>query len=1520
MVTSTDGEGNTTQYRCDHRDNQIVIKDPNGNFFGRDYDKQGRVIAEYSFDKLPATWPAVTANTKTSATTVLTLTRTGHGFKTGQLISFSTAGTLPAGLVAGKAYYVKTVTTNTFTISASPDGSEISFGANGQGSGTLGVCSAIVQQTRYDTYGNKSTVTDAEGRTQYFEYGPFGRLLSVSVPLVLGNDFYNSSQIVPVTENATASGVNGLLELNCSKTTTASITDAAQPGFGGFLSWNVSSHGLTEGQKVTFSVSSGGTLPTGIVAGRTYYVANIFNSSDGRYDSFRISETPGGALLTSASVGSGTFSVRPVFDVGQELFFRSLGGTPDSGVGTLPTGLVAGQSYFVKSVSATGTFTLSATVGGAAIPFSSAGTGGVDVFLGSQKRLVNTASGGVPVETITVYGYDKFGRRVSETGPAHYDGNIPATGKKTVIRGKDIKTTYDNAGRVIRIDDTGYHSAITRMLQGRNESYTEYRYDVAGNRVYERFNYKSLDRGWLLERAVNYSYYANGVLKSWTHFPSVKEGTQDISISAEYFYYKDGNLKQITQTSAAGKKVTTYEYDAANRLTKLKNDETWKATQDTTDDITFNFSYDYAGNRFKEEVTESGYVRFYSYNKNGAVTFTRLFKSKPPSSVADGSWNQYPTLTGAQAAAQGYGTGYSTLWQISQSLWVYDKAGNITQREHFYWGPGLKYQTNTWYQWDTETNSYDASYRVYKTVKCTQSHTCQTTETTADRSGRVSQTRITTDGSVTTYGYFYDFYGKNRATSVAAPTGSATASYIYDSNGRLLVNSRGSSDPLEFGRDISYSYDNEGHLLLRYESRPDDGTAGYITIKRYFYLYALGNPVGDYADQQGPYVGNFIIDGTVNIATGVVGAVAETAKMLLTSGLRTPDLDGDGRPLQSANGDYAVEHNTIGTGLNFDPAFPDGPSISQHTVQAGDTLESIAGQYYGSPELWFAIAEANGLGGTSALKAGSRLVIPVTAQDAYRTSRTHALYNESTLIGSKLPAIPQPAPDPCAKVKLAFAIILIVVVAVLAAVATVFTAGALAPVAAAGTALTAGAVIGAVVATTVVAAVIAFAASAITQGILVGFELQKEFDWKAVAADVVAGAIGGVAAGIGQAVAVAGKATSLLKLANVVAQTALEVAGEAANQAIQNDGRIVNPNMLAVAFGGGLLGALGDVVGSAKAVAGEATEVALKAKKIAGKVDDLTELSDDLTKIAGKVDDLTEFSDDLSSSVRRASGSSAGIDDVISSDSVMASDGGFQNALDEAFGADILPTGGIADDVQKPLSRSAKAVDSLERGLGKVFDPLERLGKAAANEGSGKAVKLAALVVGNAGSVFNFGIDFAPGVQRQDQGQFSASAGRANSSSGRRKRLGLDAISTTGVGLTVLGKSAPALLSVFAVSAAAAFIAVRSDEDIRRGFTGRYQANSFSSEKNYQPKPTFVPVDTIYADRHNSQRSYVPLDWRAAAASTVKQVYGASSGGGGAVPLADLIRSSRMISGEVWGFSKESVVAFAERSVGGVGG
>ena len=99
----------------------------------------------------------------------------------------------------------------------------------------------------------------------------------------------------------------------------------------------------------------------------------------------------------------------------------------------------------------------------------------------------------------------------------------------------------------------------------------------------------------------------------------------------------------------------------------------------------------------------------------------------------------------------------------------------------------------------------------------------------------------------------------------------------------------------------------------------------------------------------------------------------------------------------------------------------------------------------------------------------------------------------------------------------------------------------------------------------VVGAAIALAASAATQGILVGFGLQESFDWDAVLADTVAGAFGGAAAGLGAAVAAGRAISTTVKVVNVVGQIALEAAGEAASQAIQNDGRVDAPWLVVAA-------------------------------------------------------------------------------------------------------------------------------------------------------------------------------------------------------------------------------------------------------------------------------------------------------------------------------------------------------------------
>jgi len=99
---------------------------------------------------------------------------------------------------------------------------------------------------------------------------------------------------------------------------------------------------LTEGTAVQFSVSSGGTLPTGISAGTTYYLFNVTGLTANLLDS-------AGALVNVSGAGSGTFSVSLLVDVPtvQNLVFVSdtsrfifAFGTNDYGSATLDPMLI----------------------------------------------------------------------------------------------------------------------------------------------------------------------------------------------------------------------------------------------------------------------------------------------------------------------------------------------------------------------------------------------------------------------------------------------------------------------------------------------------------------------------------------------------------------------------------------------------------------------------------------------------------------------------------------------------------------------------------------------------------------------------------------------------------------------------------------------------------------------------------------------------------------------------------------------------------------------------------------------------------------------------------------------------------------------------------------------------------------------------------------------------------------------------------------------------------------------------
>ncbi len=79
------------------------------------------------------------------------------------------------------------------------------------------------------------------------------------------------------------------------KTATVTITNASPAVI------TYTGHGLTANAPVVFTTT--GALPSGIVAGQTYYVASLGTATA---NTFNISATPGGVLINTSTAGSGT--------------------------------------------------------------------------------------------------------------------------------------------------------------------------------------------------------------------------------------------------------------------------------------------------------------------------------------------------------------------------------------------------------------------------------------------------------------------------------------------------------------------------------------------------------------------------------------------------------------------------------------------------------------------------------------------------------------------------------------------------------------------------------------------------------------------------------------------------------------------------------------------------------------------------------------------------------------------------------------------------------------------------------------------------------------------------------------------------------------------------------------------------------------------------------------------------------------------------------------------------------------
>ena len=235
-----------------------------------------------------------------NGTTTVTVTANSHGCVTGDFVTFSGSNdTLgPGGTSLFNAQYqVTVVNANSYTITTSTAvsagtyggssvvaayqisvGPEIVVPLTGWGAGTWGTGAWGV--------GVPSTTTSAIRLWSQQNYGQdlvFGPRK--------GGIYYWSANSGLTTRGVLLDSLGGTVTFTTASPTVATFTTV-----------------LTEGTAVQFSVSTGGTLPTGISAATTYYLTNVNGLTANLLNS-------SGAEVNVTAAGSGTFSVSLLVDV-----------------------------------------------------------------------------------------------------------------------------------------------------------------------------------------------------------------------------------------------------------------------------------------------------------------------------------------------------------------------------------------------------------------------------------------------------------------------------------------------------------------------------------------------------------------------------------------------------------------------------------------------------------------------------------------------------------------------------------------------------------------------------------------------------------------------------------------------------------------------------------------------------------------------------------------------------------------------------------------------------------------------------------------------------------------------------------------------------------------------------------------------------------------------------------------------------------------------------------------------------
>lgn len=710
--------------------------------------------------------------------------------------------------------------------------------------------------------------------------------------------------------------------------------------------------------------------------------------------------------------------------------------------------------------------------------------------------------------------YDKNDRLLSEYGSGdierHYQydelGNRKqlqelywkdAAGNKSYL---NTNYVYDVRGNLLKENPQG-------------NKFTLYRYDAQGNKTYE---FKGLTTATSANRELNWAYdYFGRVVDhqdlsgadynyAYDDLGHLVQQTSGHGQNVAYSYYENGLRKQYSDNAAGSGLIENYEYDITGRETKL--------TQSRAFDAVTTYSYDVLGRmthlhadgssaNLRDGASNRAYFAdvYYEYD---AVGNRRHISGSEGKSTVNGIssfdlWYSYDAANRvliSQGQRQGNATsGYSVARGANGIEMQYDFLGNRTHT--------IRNQNGTTV---TETHQYDTAGRLKQNTQ----NSYPGVKRSYDLSGRLLyQLTYITDstGNVVSATpkelreYRYNSHGDMVQLIVHDYSAGLTSAQIQQLDQLIEDPMAGHPIPLTHVKTIlDYHYDFAGNTLNYDMSMVTrDGM-------RYDYDYIYSYDYFDTAKQT-----QIVSSGTrTDMATSVVETLRGTVNkqaydangylVKVTDEFYKPGEtqrvfeyrdflnDSQGRVVakQNSHNFGAVVHDNtdqqngmqfyyynrqagIGTGgtfgeIDFDYSYtplttdnlPSAPG--GYIVRQGDTLESIALSVYGDSQLWYLIADANGISSSSELTVNQSLKIP-SANSARNATDTFKPYNAGQIVGDTTPALPTATPVVVKSDGGGSGGFVAVILAVVAIVVTVFTAGATASALAPGVAAASGA-------------------------------------------------------------------------------------------------------------------------------------------------------------------------------------------------------------------------------------------------------------------------------------------------------------------------------------------------------------------------------------------------------------------------------------------------------------------------------